>query len=1193
MKNLFVSLCLVLLGHASWSQFNVTFRVDMNNVTQTFTTPEVNGQFNTWCGGCAPMTDANSDGIWELTIPLIAGSYEYKFAADAWGIQENLTSGSSCTVTNSGFTNRTITVTQDVVLDVVCWGACVACNAVAPTYNVTFRVDMNNVTQTFTTPEVNGQFNNFCGGCAPMTDANNDGIWELVIALPAGSYEYKFAADTWNIQESLTPGSSCTVTNFGFTNRIVNVSSDIVLDAVCWGACVSCNAVVPTYNVTFRVDMNNVSQAFTTPEVNGTFNSWCGGCAPMTDANNDGIWELVVSLQQGSYEYKFAADSWNIQETLTQGDPCTVNAAPFVNRTLNVNSNIVLDAVCWGSCQVCSPPTYNVTFRVDMNNVTQAFTTPEVNGTFNSWCGGCAPMTDANNDGIWELVVALPANNYEYKFAADSWNIQESLIQGASCTVGNSPFVNRALTVTQDVVLDLVCWGSCQACSAPTYNVTFRVDMNNVSQAFTTPEVNGQFNSYCGGCAPMSDANNDGIWELVIPLQAGSYEYKFAADTWNIQENLTPGSACTVTNFGFTNRIVNVSSDVVLDAVCWGACVGCNAVVPEYDVTFRVNMNNVTAGYTTPEVNGQFNSWCGGCAPMSDANNDGIWELVITLQQGSYEYKFAADSWNIQETLTQGDACTVNGAPFVNRFINVTGDIVLDAVCWGSCSAGSLVMYADNDGDGFGAGTSTLFCTAPASGYSTFNTDCNDNNASVYPGTTELCSNSIDDDCDGSVNEGCVPAPANDNRASAVVMTGVTYPLCSNKTGTLLNAGDNGEALSSEPVGTGEDVWYSFVAQSQGARIQANSSQYNLALELQDAAGTTLMFSENETSSGQEVLIASGLTVGATYYVAVRNFGVLDNSIFTICIQHLRSSVANNGTTFANLCSYIKASWTGAQLYSATFVNGSDSYTASNNSTQIPFSLFNGLQYGTSYSVTFSNTFILPDAGGNNVTTVVTSAPFNVTIAAHPSVELRAADRCPTARTRGAFISTNVVVCGAVEYEWEFLEVDANDNVIGIQPIVVESNSTSRYMRVSQIPGVQDGDRYRVRIRPVFSYGPGTFTSGYQLLCVAGQAPINAPILEEGDVFAPSAVTAAERAFEVYPNPNAGDVFNVRLAGINSEIVIVRMLDAMGRVVYNNQFTVVGSLNTSIVMEEKLSSGMYMIQVIDGEETMTNRMIVQ
>ena len=504
-----------------------------------------------------------------------------------------------------------------------------------------------------------------------------------------------------------------------------------------------------------------------------------------------------------------------------------------------------------------------------------------------------------------------------------------------------------------------------------------------------------------------------------------------------------------------------------------------------------------------------------------------------------------------------------------------------------------LTYYADNDGDGYGAGLQVQFCDPPASGYSLLANDCNDNNATVYPNAPELCGDNLDNDCDGNINEGCnANAPANDNRASAVVMTGVTYPLCSNKTGTLLNAGDNGEALSTEPVGTGEDVWYSFVAQSQGARIQANSSQYNLALELQDAAGTTLLFSENETSVGQEVLIASGLTVGATYYVAVRNFGVLDNSIFTICIQHLRASVPNNGTTFANLCSYIKASWTGAQLYSATFVNGSDSYTASNNSTQIPFSLFNGLQYGTSYSVTFSNTFILPDAGGNNVTTVVTSAPFNVSIAAHPSVELRAADRCPTARTRGAFISTNVVVCGAVEYEWEFVEVDANDIVIGIQPILVESNSTSRYLRVSQIPGVQDGDRYRVRIRPVFSYGPGTFTSGYQLLCVAGQAPINAPILEEGDVFAPSAVTAAERAFEVYPNPNAGDVFNVRLAGINSDSIELKVIDALGRTILIKEYSDSSMVNTSITFEVKLNSGVYNIIVLEGDRTSIKRMLV-
>ncbi|MBM3427837.1 MAG: hypothetical protein FJX95_03535, partial [Bacteroidetes bacterium] len=90
-------------------------------------------------------------------------------------------------------------------------------SAISWGYNVTFQVDMTNVSG-FTTANVNGQFNNWCGGCAAMTDDNSDNIWEITIDLPAGTYEYKFTADGWSQQESLTPGSSCTVTNFGYTN---------------------------------------------------------------------------------------------------------------------------------------------------------------------------------------------------------------------------------------------------------------------------------------------------------------------------------------------------------------------------------------------------------------------------------------------------------------------------------------------------------------------------------------------------------------------------------------------------------------------------------------------------------------------------------------------------------------------------------------------------------------------------------------------------------------------------------------------------------------------------------------------------------------------------------------------------------------------------------------------------------------
>ena len=63
----------------------------MNNVDPaTFTTPEVNGTFNGWCGSCAAMTDADGDNVWEVTIDLANGPYEFKYSADGWGIQEDL-----------------------------------------------------------------------------------------------------------------------------------------------------------------------------------------------------------------------------------------------------------------------------------------------------------------------------------------------------------------------------------------------------------------------------------------------------------------------------------------------------------------------------------------------------------------------------------------------------------------------------------------------------------------------------------------------------------------------------------------------------------------------------------------------------------------------------------------------------------------------------------------------------------------------------------------------------------------------------------------------------------------------------------------------------------------------------------------------------------------------------------------------
>jgi hypothetical protein len=244
----------IFLTFAHSQAFDVTFKVNMQNVFTGFSTPEVNGTFNSWCGGCNPMVDPDGDDIWEVTIPIEAGSYQYKFAYDNWSDQEQLTAGSACTVTNFGFTNRFLVVDADITLPAVCWASCANCIDV-PAAGVTFQVDMSGQTVSPTGVHIAGSFAdansdgtidnpypNWDPSVLALTDQGN-GIWSITLDLVAGSYQYKFInGNVWDISEIFSWDSNCQ--NLLSGNRYVMVESvDTVLPTVCWNECVSCDMI--------------------------------------------------------------------------------------------------------------------------------------------------------------------------------------------------------------------------------------------------------------------------------------------------------------------------------------------------------------------------------------------------------------------------------------------------------------------------------------------------------------------------------------------------------------------------------------------------------------------------------------------------------------------------------------------------------------------------------------------------------------------------------------------------------------------------------------------------------------------------------------------------------------------------------------------------------------------------------------
>jgi len=565
-------------------------------------------------------------------------------------------------------------------------------------------------------------------------------------------------------------------------------------------------------------------------------------------------------------------------------------------------------------------------------------------------------------------------------------------------------------------------------------------------------------------------------------------------------------------------------------------------------------------------------------------------------------------------------------------------------------------FYRDQDGDGFGNSAISISACASPAGYVGNSTDCNDANALVKPGATEIC-NGIDDDCDGQVDEGVQTTYYRDADSDGYGNFAITVLACSAPAGYVLNHTDcndgnaavrpgapelcNGinddcDALTDEgctvspvndaPAGaitipvnptttttitsgnltaatsssqalttavTGQDLWYKFIAPAPGIRLRVISTAVNLLVELQTMGGV-LVDSENiKSTPGNEYLNFGNLVEGNQYRIAVRNYNSAQGTgLFTISANYLNDTQCG---TIVNPYQY-------CNNFNAAPVSGANGYKFNFTSTTTSIT-YTKTQTGSTAVQLSSVPGLLP---GASYTTSVNSI-YNLTNSLGASESIVVASNSTCAITISPTAQNFLRITDACPNLKSILSsVQANVAVCGATDYQWE------FTKVLPVPGAAvlvlrgstaisfplnllpavSGTTYNVRIRPKFANG--VFGSWGSSVCMktSGTAGMNL-VENENEEPAMQRFEVAGTEMSVYPNPVLADNVNILLRTEERGFVSIRVFDITGKVVLTDGFYTEGNTRRSLVFAETVTGGIFIVEAIMNGKIYTERIIVQ